>query len=254
MDLTKSFILLLFVGVVAFVLLFTPYEAYLEGILALGIVAVAAVGSLLHPRREIFYIRTAVRLIDPDRNHSVERDFLAVKVELVRLWLWFVPTCLAVAFLVFFAVGGPARFSFLNWVFSSQYSYLAFGLWRYPTLLILVLLSTWIEERRVMRDAEACSATTYSFSRVRVAGFRRVSYAFRGEHGEYYGGDCAYFGIAPPSELSSIVFYNPRKWELNKIAMAFVFHRFIVVGRGLTDLNKQTAAAQAILAETASTL
>ncbi len=238
------------IGGFAALFLFTPYEAYLEGVLALGIVAAAIAGSLMHPRREVFYVRTAVRLIDRDRNQGIEHDFLAVRVELVRLWLWYVPTSLAVVILVFFAVGGPANFSFLNWIFSSRYSYVAFMLCQYPPLLVLILLSAWIDERRVMRDAEACSATHFTISRARAGWVGRVTYQFRGEHGEYCGGDCLYFGFAHPRELKSIVFHNVRKPELNKIAMGFLFHRLVVLGRGLTDLDKQTAAAQAALAET----
>jgi hypothetical protein len=39
---------------------------------------------------------------------------------------------------------------------------------------------------------------------------------------------------------------------LNKIATGFLFHRLAIVGRGVTDLDKQTAAAQTALAETMS--
>jgi len=75
-----------------------------------------------------------------------------------------------------------------------------------------------------------------------------------GEHGEYYGGHsfCLYLGQARPRELASIVFYNARKPESNKIAMAFLFHRLIILGRGVTDWDKQTAEVQTILAETTS--
>jgi hypothetical protein len=70
-----------------------------------------------------------------------------------------------------------------------------------------------------------------------------------GEHGEYYGGDCLHFGSVLPNELATIVFHNVRKPELNKIAMGFLFHRLIVLGRGVADLDEQTTAAQAVLAE-----
>jgi hypothetical protein len=53
-------------------------------------------------------------------------------------------------------------------------------------------------------------------------------------------------------QLATIVFHNARKPELNKIAMGFLFHRPIILGRGVTDLDKQTANAQAVLAETTS--
>jgi hypothetical protein len=176
---------------------------------------------------------------------------LAVKVELVRLWLWVVPTSVAVVILVFFAAGGPTNFSFLNWMFSSRYSEVALILCQYPPLLVLVLLSIWISERRVMRDAEACSATSFRIYSVARGGWvGRVAYSFRGEHGEYYGGDCSYFGFAHPRELASTVFHNSRKPDLNKIAMGLIFHRFTILGRGVTDLDKQTASAQAVLTET----
>jgi hypothetical protein len=88
----------------------------------------------------------------------------------------------------------------------------------------------------------------------RSAGGRvaRVSYLFMGDHGEYYGGDCLYFGLVRPHELATIVFHNVRTPELNKIAMGFLFHRLIILGRGVTELDKQTAVAQTVLAETRS--
>lgn len=163
-----------------------------------------------------------------------------------------VPTFLAVAFLVFFAAGGPTKFSFLNWVFTSREAYLAFFVGQYPPLLVFLLLWEWIAERRVMRDAEGCSARSFSIRRVRAGRFGRVSYLFMGEHGEYYGGECPYFELIHSRELASIVFHNVRTPELNRIAMGFLFHRLIVLGRGVTELDRQTAVAQAILAETAS--
>ena len=67
-----------------------------------------------------------------------------------------------------------------------------------------------------------------------------------GEHGDYYGGDCFYFGLPHPRELATIVFHSVRTPELNKIVMGFLF----ILGRGVTDLDKQTAAAQTALVET----
>jgi uncharacterized protein YbjT (DUF2867 family) len=55
-----------------------------------------------------------------------------------------------------------------------------------------------------------------------------------------------------PDELGTIVFHNVRKPELNKIAMTFLFHRLVVIGRGVTERDKQTAAGQTALAETTS--
>ena len=74
---------------------------FLEGLIALAIVTAAVVGFLMHPRREVFCVRTSVRLVAPDWSQAIEKDLMAVRVELARLWLLFVPTLLAVAFLVF---------------------------------------------------------------------------------------------------------------------------------------------------------
>jgi aldo/keto reductase family protein len=94
-----------------------------------------------------------------------------------------------------------------------------------------------------MRDAQACSARSYSVTH------RAVAYLFMGERGEYYGGHCYYFGLIRPMQLATIVFHNVRKPELNKIAMGFLFHRLIILGRGVTDLDKQAVNAQRVLAE-----
>jgi hypothetical protein len=243
---------LLGVAMLAALLLFTPYEAFLEGVIALAIFAAALAGFLMHPRREVFYVRTSVQSIDQRRHRVSERDFLAVRVVLTRLWLLFVPTFLAVSVLMFFAAGGPVKFSFLNWFFSSRLGFTGASLFVYPPLFVVLLVSVWIDERRVMRDAEACSARSFSVSHARFRHFGRVSYQFMGEHGEYYGGYSLYFGLVQPLELATIVFHNARNPELNKIAMGFLFHRLIVLGRGVTELDNETATAQMALAETTS--
>jgi len=245
---------LIVVVVLAGALLFTPYEAFLEGTIAAVMVTAVLAGFLMHPRRDVFYVRTALPVMDPGRNKFLEQDLLAVRVELVRLWLLFVPTVLAVASLVFLAAGGPTQFSFLNWLFSSRYAPIAILILQYLPLSVLLLTAAWISERRVLRDAEACSARSYSISQAQVGRAGRVSYLFMGEHGGYYGGYCycLYLGLVQPPELGTIVFHNIQKPELNKIAMGFLFHRLVVLGRGVTDLDKQTAAAQTALAETTS--
>jgi hypothetical protein len=242
-----SKILIVGIWITAGVLLFTPYEAVLETILALLLIAAVVLGFCLHPRRDVFYVRTTVRLSDADRNHTLEHDFLAVKVELVRLWLLFLPTFLALAFLVVSSADGILwKFSFLNTIFSTRYAFIALYISHWVPLIVLILLWAWIRERWVMRDAEACSATSFA-----VTG-RRASYSFRGERGEYYGGDCVYVGLVQPLQLATVVFYNVRKPEFSKIAMGLLFYRLTILGRCVTDLDKQTLAVQTALAETTS--
>ena len=244
--------LLLGAFVLAMVLLFGPYEAFLEGFIAFLVVASVVVGFLMYPRTEVFYVRTTLRLNRPDRNRALEHDLLAVRVELTRLWLLSVPTFLAVASLVFFAAGGSTKFSSLNWIFSSRLAFIGTALCIYPPLLVLVLLSAWIGERRVMRDAEACSARSFTLSHSASGRIVRVSYLFMGEHDEYYAGECRYFGLVHPHELETIVFHDVKRPELNKIAMGFLFHRLVILGRGVTDLDEQTVATQRVLAATTS--
>jgi hypothetical protein len=117
--------------------LFLPrYEPVIEGAGAIAIVAVVAFGFSLRPRRDVFYVRTTVQVTDLDRNLSVEHDQIAVRVELARLWLLFLPTFLAVAFLVVAAANGTLwSFSLLNRLFSSEYGFDLLIICRMPLLL-----------------------------------------------------------------------------------------------------------------------
>ena len=240
-------ILLLGLAMLAAVFLTTPYESVLEVVLAVALVAAVVLGFFLHPRKDVFYVRTTIGIRDTDRRPILEHDYLAVKVVLTRLWLLFLPTLLAVGFLVVSSANGSLwKFSFLNSIFSSKYAPIALVSWNIPPLIVLIRLSVWISERWVMRDAEACSARSYSVTH------RSVAYLFMGERGEYYGGHCYYFGLIRPMQLATIVFHNVRKPESNKIAMGFLFHRLMILGRGVTELDKQTVSAQRVLAETTS--
>jgi hypothetical protein len=250
-DISK--VLLVGVYLLAGVLLFTPFEAVLEGVIAILFVAAVVLGFLLHPRKEVFYLRTTVRLSDPDGHQTLEQDYLAVKLELVRLWLLFIPTLLAVGFLVVSSGSGILwNFSLLNTIFSSKYGFIAIQVWHVPPLIVLVLLWAWISERWVLRDAEACAARSFSVTGRDGWRVRRVAYAFVDEHGECYGGYNFYFGLVHPLQLATIVLHNVKKPEVNRIAMSFLFHRLIILGHGVTDLDKQTVAAQTALAETTS--
>src|SRR5277367_160921 len=250
-DISKVLVVCVFI--IAGVLLFTPYEAVLEGVIAILLVAAVVLGFLLHPRKELFYVRTTLRLSDPDGNQALEREYLAVRVELARLWLLFLPTLLAVGFLVVSSGGGVLwNFSLLNTIFSSNYGFIAVQVWHVPSLIVLVLLWAWISERWVMRDAEACAAKSFSVPSRDGWRVRRVSYAFMDEHGEYYGGYNVYVGLVHPLQLAAIVFHNVRKPEVSRIAMSFLFHRLTILSHGVTDLDTQTVAAQTALAETTS--
>ncbi|MGA3300980.1 MAG: hypothetical protein ABSD87_12890, partial [Candidatus Acidiferrales bacterium] len=99
-------VLLLGVLILAAAFLFTPYEAILEGILAIILVAAVVLGFTLYPLRDVFHLRTTLTVATPDGNLVLEHDYLAVKVQLARLWLLFLPTLLAVGFLVVTSANG----------------------------------------------------------------------------------------------------------------------------------------------------
>lgn len=96
----------------------------------------------------------------------IDHDQLAVRVEVARLWLLFVPTALAVAFLVVTSANETVwRFSLMeSFVHSQETAEIAWVVIRIPVYLVGLGLWIWITERRVLRNAEACSARSYQVS------------------------------------------------------------------------------------------
>jgi uncharacterized membrane protein (GlpM family) len=217
-------------------LLLPAYEAFLTGFVALAMVGIVIVGFLLRPRKEMFYLRTTLVVSEPDYPLCVEHDRVAVRVEVTRLWLLFLPTFAAIAFLVVTSAKGTTwNFTLLDKFWDVPYPVLL-GL-RIFLILVVGLLSTWISERWVLRDAEACSADSVS----EMAG--RFLYSFRDHSGAYYGGEGFPFCLVRSPKLARIVFYRVTKPQMNKIAMACLFHRVVIAGRGLTDLDSFTVSA-----------
>jgi len=226
-------------------LLLPLYEPVIAGLAALAVVVVVGLGFFLHPRRDIFYVRTTVRRFDLDGNLCLEHDQLAVRVELARLRLLFLPTSLAVTFLVVTTANGTLwRFSLLARMFAGEPSYLLLIILRLALPLAAAALWAWITERWVLRDADACNADSVT------VGNGWVSFAFVDRRGETYAGECPKYGLARPP-LATLVFYDVLKPERNRIGMGFLFHRLVIVGRGLTDLDQETVTAYTVVAGTA---
>jgi len=233
--------------VFVFAMLFPVIEPAVEAVAAIAFVMAVAYGFALHPHRDVFYVRTTRKMLDLDRNLTIDHDQLAVRVETARLWLLFIPTALSVAFLVVTSANGTLwRFSLVETFIHSEAVGIAWGLLRFPFYVVGVGLWIWITERRVLRHAEACSARSYRISNARV-GFQFVT-----DEGKYGGGDDFYFGLVKPWELATIVFYDVKEIERCKIGMSFLFHKVVVLGRGLTDLDRQTVTAHQIIREAAS--
>jgi hypothetical protein len=160
------------------------------------------------------------------------------------LWLLFVPTSLAVSFLIVTVVKGTLwNTGIFDWI---EPGYLFLIINRIAVALIVVALPIWIGERRVLRDADACSARTVKADKA------YVSFSFVDRSREIYAGEGFCFGLVRPPELATVVLYATRKPDLNMIGMCLLFHRLVVIGRGLTDLDKAESAARTAVAETTS--
>jgi hypothetical protein len=169
-----------------------------------------------------------------------------VRVELARLWLLFLPTFAALAFFIITsAKGTPWNFGLLDRFWERGSYPVILGI-RVFQIVVVGLLSAWVSERWVLRDAEACSADSVS------AMGGRLLYSFKDRLGEYYGGEGFPFALVRSPKLARIVFYRTSNPQLNKIAMACLFHRRVIVGRGLADLDEATVAAHAVEPQPAS--
>src|SRR5215471_13329322 len=72
---------------------------------AILIISGVVLGFLWQPASEIFYVQT-VAFVGGPSHRTMRRDRIAVKAELNRLWLLFLPTIIAVGFLlIIFARG-----------------------------------------------------------------------------------------------------------------------------------------------------
>src|ERR1700746_247136 len=87
---------------------------------------------------------------------SGKHDRLAVKVELARLWSLFLPTSLAVAFLVMTAANGTIwKFSLVAQIVpAAEPSYILSIVVRLVLPFGVAALWAWVTERRVPRSAD----------------------------------------------------------------------------------------------------
>ena len=243
---------MLFIGTYGAIATFPSHacESALAGLAAIAIVAAVVVGFWLRPSKEAFYLRTTVRVPDPDFAVVVEHDQLSIRVELARLWLLFITTFTGVAFLLInFAHGTTWTFSLMDstlvkWIDIGPYPVQL--LLQLPVMVVFGVLTAWISERWVLRDANVCSADSVQHYK------NGVRYSFRDCLGEYYGGDGIPVGPTRSPRLRTIVLYRGEKPHFNKIAMCCLFHRLVIVSRGMTDLDEATEAVKSVEAQPVS--
>jgi len=218
-------------------LLLPIYQAGLAACGAVILVGIVAFGFLLRPRQEVLYLKTRT-------THKgsvglyVERGAVAIRIELTRLWVLFVPTFLAVTFLiVIWARDSTWKFDLFDVIDAiGPHGAVAIVLSRVGeaiVLLVVGILSEWISERWMLRDAAACSARSLDVHR------GGVFYSFVDDAGEFYGGHAVLIGNHP-AQLASIVLYNLKQPTLSRLAVACLFHRPVIIGHGLTDLDQDT--------------
>jgi hypothetical protein len=210
--------------------LLEPFVAALISVLVIGAVVL---GFLWQPRPDMLHVDTVVVRRQPDHKLVLEHDLLAVRVELARLWLLFLPTVTAVAFLVVTsALGNTWEFRFPE----GELGYLAIYPGEWLIFGVIWLLSIWLSERWMLRQARAVTARYVSSDR------RSVRYTFVDEQGSYYGGWAVSWGPSYPRALTGLVLYRSGSPEHNRIARGMLFHRVVVIGHGLTDLDAETVS------------
>lgn len=218
------------------ILLLPYYESYIAGAAAVLIISAVFVGFCIHPRQTFYRVHTRAKRRAVGGGKVREHELLAVKLELARLWLLFVPTMIAVFFLVVTAAKGSTwHFELLERFLSAHASYFYVSVRVFGTIVAvtITLLTAWMSERWVLRDVVATYATSASIRN------GRLGYVFLNKEGSYYGGSTFPFGSSEPS-IGRIVFYNESVPERNKIVGGLLFHRVIILGHGFTDLDFET--------------
>ncbi len=224
---------ILLVGILALIAIaFLPsYQSVLIASVALVIFGLVLFGFLLRPHPEVLHLRTTTMTYDWQLRPCVEHDQIAIKVEICRLWMLFVPTFVAVACLLSLAVSGTA---FLNYGWEGIVAVAMSPPYWILSLVLVTLISAWIRERWTLRNAKACSATQI------VRRGARVSYCFVDSSGEFFGDSGINFTCPKPPQLATIVLYRADQPEFNRIASGCLFHRLVIVAHGITDLDEHT--------------
>ena len=227
-------------AVLVVILLLPLYERMIAASAAILVVSLVAWGFLLRPKREVFYLHT--KTWRPfDNEVFQEHDCVAVRLEVVRLWLLFVPTFLALALLLItYAHGKLWNLSLFALIESGAYPYVALFLTRLGLFLIAGALYGWLTERWILRDAQLCNPKS-----MRVEG-SYVSYAFVDRTGAFYGGGGFCYDLIRSSQLARLILYNIRDPQLNKMGKTLLFHRLVVIARGVTDLDHATVVKHAL--------
>jgi hypothetical protein len=235
---------ILVIGVVGVAVLFIVlgWVAF-GGLIVAGLMLAAVVtGFCFRPDRDAWRVSLTTYSFREGAGFTVDvdasKDVIAFRGFIVRLWLLFVPTCIAVAWLVIVSalgIWGPVDFHF-DALSSSYWVFMAL---RFVIAAIAAILSTWLYERWLLNRADACQIKRGS-ARPSSSGLG-FSYYFTVD-GEYYGGhDMPMSARRESRQLAQIVLYRRTNPDQSRRVPAFIFHQFDIVGRGVEDLENARA-------------
>ncbi len=215
---------------------------YLLVTAAAVLLAAIAAGFFFIPDKDLWTVWT--------RSYSAERgdegtvqlhvahEPIAIRVQVARLWLLYLPTVAAVGYLLLAAARDlwplvPFQFDLVPWVAPMRFGVAA----------VWYLLSTWLSERWLLRRADATQIQGPSARSDRASFYFTVG-------PDYFGGaGVPLFLHRREPMLRSIVMYRRSNPSHNRLVVGFMFHRFEVAGRGVPDLDAARATAGSRLAE-----
>jgi hypothetical protein len=218
-------------------LLQTIFAPYVPALIAAAMVAAVVVGFCFHPDRDSWTVWISeYRLVegadDLDLDLLSTKDVLSFRVNLRRLWLLFIPTLCAVAFLVLRAARGRWHIEILDGLIVM---FPFFGVMWFGLATVWFLLSGWVFERWLLRRADACEGEIHT----------NGTYHFVVNE-EYFGGRDLRIGrftlggyaSSGGALLSGVVLFRRKDPRHNRRIPSFIFHRFDIVGRGIEDLER----------------
>jgi hypothetical protein len=201
-------------------------------LIAVVMIAVVIAGFSFVPDRDswqVWVTRYSYAEGEDDIDVFSTQEPIAIRVDVARLWLLYLPTVLACAFLVLTALRGLVPFDI-----TTHLSYPVLLAIRWGVAGVWLLLASWIYERWLLRRAEATQAQgeEESYGQDHI-----VSYYFVvGE--SYYGGwSVPLFSYHNEPALAQVVIHSRNAPDRNRLVRAFLFHRFQIAGRGVQDLE-----------------
>jgi len=206
--------------------------ALVAAVIAIAMIATVIAGFMFVPDRDSWTVwitqySFAEGLDEEEFDLHSTQEPIAIRVEVARLWLLYVPTIVAVGFLMLLAARGIGGFDL-----SKYFSYPFLLVMRWGPALVWFLVGSWVYERWLLRRAEAAQAQWS-----RHGNEEAVAYYFIVKQEYYSGWDFPLFSYSKEPALGAVVMYRRGRAERNHLVAAFVFHRFTVIARGVQDLE-----------------